>query len=121
LYFVSRRSLNSSRKVEFGASGDCRNYTGDVEEPRPSARNSEPRRCAVEPKQARGPLQAAVETVTLIEIASRRARQREQRMPIRSSLNYLVRAHDGRLQHLDAEGPSELTCVKKCAASSLPA
>jgi hypothetical protein len=31
VYFVSRRSLNSSRKAEFGASSHCRKSIGDVE------------------------------------------------------------------------------------------
>ena len=30
VYFVSRHSLNSSRKTEFGASGHCRISTSDV-------------------------------------------------------------------------------------------
>jgi hypothetical protein len=30
VYFVSRRSLNSSRRTEFDASGHCKISTGDV-------------------------------------------------------------------------------------------
>jgi hypothetical protein len=76
-------SMNNS----FVASGDCRKCAGDAEESQPSGSSSEPGRRAAEPKQAPGPLRAPVQTIKVIEIASRRSRQSAHGMPNRSSPN----------------------------------
>jgi hypothetical protein len=48
-YFVSRRSLNSSRRTEFGASGHCRISTGDVSKIAADRLLSKMRQCANDP------------------------------------------------------------------------
>jgi hypothetical protein len=51
VYCVSGRSLNSSRKTEFGASGHCRISTSDVGKLQPSGRSPKRRPCAIDPLQ----------------------------------------------------------------------
>jgi hypothetical protein len=50
MYFVSRRSLNSSRKSEFGDSGHRRTPTGDLSKIAADRLLSKMRQCANDPK-----------------------------------------------------------------------
>ena len=52
LYFVSRRSLNSSRRTEFGASGRYRISTSDVSKIAAGRLLSKIRQCANDPEQS---------------------------------------------------------------------
>src|SRR5258708_8667960 len=52
LYFVSRRSLNSSRRTEFGASGHCRISTSDVSKIAVDRLLSKMRQCANDPQRS---------------------------------------------------------------------
>jgi hypothetical protein len=58
LYFVSRRSLNSSRRTEFGASGYCRISTNDVSKIAAERLLSKMRQCANDPTQTAGVLRS---------------------------------------------------------------
>src|SRR5438105_11607219 len=49
MYFVSCRSLNSSRKTELGASGHCRIFTSDVSKIAVDRPFSKMRQCANDP------------------------------------------------------------------------
>jgi len=49
VYFVSRRSLNSSRRTEFDASGHCRISTSDVSKIAVDRLLSKMRQCANDP------------------------------------------------------------------------
>ena len=54
MYFVSRRSLNLSRRAELGVSGHCRIFAGDVEKLQPGDRISKRgRRAIVKGSQAK--------------------------------------------------------------------
>src|SRR5207302_6495751 len=52
VYFVSRHSLNSSRRTEFGASGHCRISTSDVSKIAADRPLSKMRQCANDRKPA---------------------------------------------------------------------
>ena len=66
--------------------GKNRRCSGQLQSACPRSRttrmSSVPGRRAAEPKQAHGPRQAAVQTIKVIEIASRRGRQSEHGMPL---------------------------------------
>jgi len=49
VYFVSRHSLNSSRKTEFGASGHCSISTSGVSKIAADRPLSKMRQCAIDP------------------------------------------------------------------------